>query len=352
MEIGRRVLVFTDKTRIDPISKESREVLTSIYYPSEPTGNKGKYATLFEPCTSLAVDMLSSMGVNKEYISNLETVIYNNANINMTVRNCPIIFITPAYGVVRDMYSFCVEHLVKQGFIVITIGATHESLFSIFPDGRFIQQSKEISEIDSLDIHYWNQLLELRVEDVRYVMNNLEEILNSDKDLMAIVDVNEIGIIGHSLGGAAAYEVLKRDKKVKASVLLDPSFHLIRADIEEKVSVPLLVVRQEKCSIEELENDFSPELLSLFLSGYNALYNSCDINSSFIKMQGAHHMTFSDIPIHYKEAGIKLRHSTITKYISAYFEEYLMKRENIFHELMKDNISDGVYEINSVGLVI
>ncbi|MGG3280045.1 hypothetical protein [Paenibacillus solani] len=351
MTIGRRVLTFTDKTRIDPISKEPREILTSIYYPSEPTGNKEKYTTLFEPCALLAVDMLSSMGVNKEYISNLETVIYNNANVNMSVRNCPIIFITPAFGVVRDMYSFCVEHLVKQGFIVITIGATHESIFSIFPDGRFIQQSREISEIDSLDIHYWNQLLELRVDDIRYVMSNLEEVLNSDKDLMAVVDDNEIGIIGHSLGGAAAYEVLKREKVVTASVLLDPSFHLLKAGLEEKVSVPLLVVRQEKCSIEELENELSPDLLSMFLSGYNALYKSSDINSTFIKLQGAHHMTFSDIPIHYKEAGIKLKHSTITKYISTYFEEYLMKKENNLHKLMKDKISDGVYEINSVGLV-
>lgn len=352
MTIGRRILVFKDKTRIDPISKEPREILTSIYYPSEPTGNKEKYITLFEPCALLAVDMLVSMGVNKEYISNLDTAISNNANINMTASNCPVIFLTPAFGVVRDMYSFCVEHLVMQGFIVITIGATHESIFSIFPDGRFIQQTKEISEIDSLDIHYWNQLLEFRVEDVRYVMNNLEEVENSDKDLLAIVNVNEIGIIGHSLGGAAAYEVLKREKKVKASVLLDPSFHLLRPGLEQKVSVPLLIVRQEKCSIEELENDFSPELLPLFLSGYNALYKSSDINSSFIKLQGAHHMTFSDIPIHYKEDEIKLKHSTITKYISAYFEEYLMKKENNFHELMKDKISDGILEINSSGFVI
>jgi len=351
MTIGRRVLVLKDKACIEPISNGPREILTSIYYPSVSTGNKEKYTNLFEPCALLAVDMLGSMGVNKEYICNLETVISNNANINITVRNCPIIFITPAFGVVRDMYSFCVEHLVKQGFVVITMGATHESIFSIFPDGRFIQQSREISEIDSLDIHYWNQLLELRIEDIRYVMNNLEKILNSDKDLMAIVNVNEIGIIGHSLGGAAAYEVLKREKKVRASALLDPSFHLIRADIEEKVSVPLLVVRQENCSLEELENDFSPELLSLFLSGYNALYKSSDINSTFIKLQGAHHMTFSDIPLHYKEAGIKLKHSTIMKYISAYFEERLMKKEN-FQELMKDKISDRVYEINGVGVVM
>lgn len=351
MTIGRRVLVFKDKTRIDPISKEPREILISIYYPSEPTGSMEKYITLFEPCALLAVDMLGSMGVNKEYISNLGTAISNNANINMTTRNCPIIFITPAFGVVRDMYSFCVEHLVMQGFIVITIGATHESIFSIFPNGRFVRQTKEISEIDSLDIPYWNRLLELRVEDIRYVMNNLEEVLNSDKDLMAIVDVNEIGIIGHSLGGAAAYEVLKREKKVTASVLLDPSFHLLKAGLEGKVSVPLLVVRQEKCSIEELENNFSPGLLSLFLSGYNDLYKTSNINSTFIKLHEAHHMTFSDIPLHYKEAGIKLKHSTITKYISVYFEEYLMKKENNFHDLMKDKISDGVYEINSVGLV-
>ncbi|WP_054957298.1 alpha/beta hydrolase [Paenibacillus dakarensis] len=352
MTVGRKVFVFKDISRIDPISKESREVLTSIYYPSVPNGNKPKYTTLFEPCTPLAVDMLSSMGVNKEYISNVVTGIYNNANINITARNCPIIVIAPAFGVVRDMYSFCVEHLVSCGYVVITMGATHESIFSIFPDYRFIQQSKEISEIDSLDINYWKQLMELRIEDIRCILSNIEEILNSDKDLIAIVDVSNIGIIGHSLGGAAAYEVLKREKKVNASVLLDPSFHLITANIEERVSVPLLVFRQEKCSFDELENEFSPELLTLFLSGYKALYNSSDINSLYIKLQGAHHMTFSDIPIHYKEDGIKLKHSILNKYISAFFDEYLKKKDYKFHELMKDNSSNGIDEINGNGQVI
>lgn len=97
MTVGRKVFVFKDISRIDPISKEYREVLTSIYYPSVPNGNKPKYTTLFEPCTPLAVDMLCSMGVNKEYISNVVTGIYNNANINMTARSCPIIFIAPAF---------------------------------------------------------------------------------------------------------------------------------------------------------------------------------------------------------------------------------------------------------------
>ncbi|MBD7969270.1 alpha/beta hydrolase [Paenibacillus gallinarum] len=352
MTVGRKVFVFNDISRIDSISKQTREVIISIYYPSEAFGNRPTYTTLFEPCIPLAADMLCSMGVNKEHINNLNTGIYNNASINTTVRNCPIIFIAPAFGVVRDMYSFCVEHLVRCGFVVITVGATHESIFSIFPEGRFIQQSKEISDIDDLDINLWKQLLKLRFEDLKYVLNNVEEALSSVKDLMAIVDVDEMGIIGHSLGGAAAYDILKSERKVKAGVLLDPSFHLITENKDETAPVSLLVVRQEKCSIEELKNEISQELLLMLLNGYNALYNSSYTNSSYIKLHGAHHMTFSDVPIHYKEDGIKLKHSIVNDYISAFFEEYLMNKEYRFNELMKNKLRDGIDEIDSNGQVI
>lgn len=352
MTVGRKIFVLKDESRIDPISKETREVLISIYYPSNPVEHESKYTSLFEPNTSLAVDMLCSMGVDRDYICNLDTKIHNDESVDITAKNCPIIVIAPAFGVVRDMYSFCVKHLVESGFAVITVGATHESIFSIFPDGRFVQQSNEISEIDSLDIHSWNQLLKLRIEDIRSVVRNVDEVLDSDKDLRAIVDVNEMGIIGHSLGGAAAYELLKRDKRIKASILLDPSFHLITASKEEGISVPLLVARQEKCSFEELEDEISPDLLPLLLSGSESLFNSRDLNSSFIKLNGAHHMTFSDIPVHYNENGIEDKHSTINKYITAFFEEHLKKKENKFHKLLKNKFKDGIDQINSKGQVI
>jgi len=351
MSVGRKVFVLKDISRIDPLSKSTREILISIYYPTEPLDNKPKYTTLFEPCVPLAVDMLCNMGVNREYISHLDTGVYNNARINMTVKNCPILFIAPAFGLVRDMYSFCVEHLVKNGFVVITIGATHEFIFTIFPDGRFIQQSQEISEIDSVDIKYWKELLELRVEDIRYVLSNVEEALDSVRDLRTIVDMNEMGIVGHSLGGAAAYEVLTRDKRVKAGILLDPSFHLITVNTEERRSAPLLVVRQEKCSSEELENEVSQKLLPLLLTGFDKLHKLGGVNSSFIKLHGADHMTFSDIPIHYEDNGIELKHSIINMYICAFLDEHLKKKEYEFHELMANNkFSDGIDEINSNGM--
>ncbi|WP_315795404.1 hypothetical protein [Paenibacillus sp. BIC5C1] len=352
MTVGRKVCVLKDESRIDPISKELREVLISIYYPSNPVEHESKYISLFEPNISSAVDMLSSMGVDKDYICNLDSKIHNDESVDITAKTCPIIFVAPAFGVVRDMYSFCVEHLVECGFVVITIGATHESIFSIFPDGRFVNQSNEVSEIESLDIHSWKQLLKLRVEDISWVLENIAEVLDSDKDLRGIVDVNEMGIIGHSLGGAAAYELLKREKRIKASILLDPSFHLMTTSMEEGVSVPLLVARQEKCSFEELENEISPDLLPLLLSGYESLFNSSDLNSSFIKLNGTHHMTFSDIPIHYNEDGIQHKHSTINKYISAFLEEHLKKEKNKFHKLLKNKINDGIDQVNSKGHVI
>lgn len=350
MTVGRKTIALNDSTRIDPTDNETRKILLSIYYPSEAFGFESKYISMFEPCTPLAIDMLTNMGVNNEYITKLVTGICNNAAVRKDTGNCPVILLSPAFGVVRDMYSYCVEHLVNCGFIVIAIGATHESIFSIFPDGSFLHQSTEISDIDSLDIQAWKGLLKLRVDDVNYVISHVDEILDSVENLGAIVDLNKMGIIGHSLGGATAYEVLNKESKVKAGILLDPSFHLMNAD-SKATNNSLLVIRQEKCSAEELDGEISKDLLPLLLEGYNTLYHTSDHNSFYLKLRGAHHMTFSDIPIHYQEEGIELYHSIVNKYISAFFDEHFNTDNLNFQKLMISKSIDGIDEINSKGQV-
>ncbi|WP_149466322.1 hypothetical protein [Paenibacillus antarcticus] len=132
--------------------------------------------------------------------------------------------------------------------------------------------------------------------------------------------------------------------------MLDPSFHLITVSTDDRSSAPLLIVRQENCSNEELENEVSQELLPLLLIGFNNLHKSSPVNSTFIKLHGADHMTFSDIPIHYEDNGIKLKHSIINKYICAFLEEHLKRKEYVFHELMTTKSNDGIDEINSNGM--
>lgn len=100
---------------------------------------------------------------------------------------------------------FHIERLVEQGFAVVTIGATAESMFSIYPDGRFIRQADKLSTMESTETGIWDQLLQARVEDILYTAGHLQELESCFPSPW--MDMERVGLVGHSLGGVAVSQV-------------------------------------------------------------------------------------------------------------------------------------------------
>lgn len=61
---------------------------------------------------------------------------------------------------------------------------------------------------------------------------------------MGLFDMNKIGIIGHSIGGATALDLTMEDDRIKVAILLDASMHLYIENEEKNNTVPL-VLRQK-----------------------------------------------------------------------------------------------------------
>lgn len=351
MSVGRIVHVFNDNSREELFSEnEKRSIIASIFYPAEVKNsedNETNYLDLFEPCTEKALSILKDMGVDIDYFKGMKTQIHNNAQPNITLNHYPVIFYVPAFGVFRDMYSYHIQQLVDSGFIVISIGSTYESIFSIFPEGRLVQQAEAISNINSTDFQFWRELLDLRVEDIVYVMNHLDEVqsqLTSEP-----FKFGTIGIVGHSLGGAAAIEVAKRETRIKAGVMLDPSFHLINFNENEKINTPFLIMRQEKSTYEQLCNELSEGIINPFLNGFERLHDLLSGYKSFVKVEGTHHMTFSDVPIHYKEEQISMKHEIISKYATSFLCEFTQNKTSTYQRLLRSKDSNEVVEIDIKG---
>ncbi|MFD1908799.1 alpha/beta fold hydrolase [Paenibacillus rhizoplanae] len=108
--------------------------------------------------------------------------------------------------------------------MVITISAPHESVFTVFPDGSYLKQAPEMAELASSDYTSWRRLLHNRVQSIHAVMDHLKMLNRSDTGLAGLFDLDKVAVLGHSLGGAASLEAAKQDHRIKAAVLLDPSF--------------------------------------------------------------------------------------------------------------------------------
>ncbi|WMT39657.1 hypothetical protein RE628_19945 [Paenibacillus sp. D2_2] len=336
--MGRITHVLHDNSRNDLFSiNDKRSIIVSIFYPTEVENtelNETSYLELFDPCQEKATTILEEMNFDIHFIRETKTKVHNNAKPNLHLNSYPIILYVPAFGVVRDMYIYHIQQLVDNGFIVVSIGSTYESMFSIFPEGLFVRQSEDISKINSTDFQFWRELLDTRVEDIYYVLNHLEEIQSQLTHEPIIF--SSIGIVGHSLGGAAAIEVAARDSRIEAGVLLDPSFHLMEFEENIKLNTPFLIMRQEKCTYEELRNELSEGIITPYINGYQRLFTLFSKYNSFIKVREAHHMTFSDIPMLFNEEQISNKHKIISIYATCFLCEF-MKAETLSYQRLLGN---------------
>jgi predicted dienelactone hydrolase len=238
-------------------------------------------------------------------------------------RQFPVVVYSPAFGIERDMYWFNISNLVDNGYIVVTVGATYESVFTVFPDQKNIKQLKSLSNLKSTDFAGWERLLEIRIQDIVYVMGALQKINATDELLRDKLDLQCIGLIGHSLGGAAVYRVLKKDLHIKSCILMDPSLHLLGFDTAP-ISTPVLLMRQNSSIYEMLVKDGWNELLAReTMNGQARLATILIGYNSFIKIQEANHVTFSDVPIHFNVPGTSARHRSINSLILSFFNEFV-----------------------------
>ncbi|MCQ6557166.1 alpha/beta hydrolase family protein [Paenibacillus mendelii] len=355
MRVGRTTRVITTDTRRDnPFLHDGshRRFMVSIYYPtpdSNSSEHESAYPELFDPGVGTAKAFLTSMGADLDYLYTLKTNVYKDADI-MSGTLYPIIIYSPAFGIERDMYWFNIKKLVADGYVVLSIGATYESVFTVFPDGEYVQQLKSLADLGAKDREEWLKLLEIRTQDIQYVMNWLEEVYESDELLQHQIDPQNISLIGHSLGGAAVYRMLQDDSNIKAAILLDPSLHLMGTD-PSYVHIPVLLLRQHSSTYEMLKNDgWNEELARDTMNGQMHVANVLTGYKSFIKIHGANHITFSDVPIHFNETQIDAKHEAINKVITLFLTEFVHNQAGEYTNNLTEIM--GISQINSDGTML
>lgn len=60
------------------------------------------------------------------------------------------------------MYIYNIEALAKQGFIVVTVSAAYEAMFTVCPSGEFINQSEAMRQIKAADYTDLHNLIFIR----------------------------------------------------------------------------------------------------------------------------------------------------------------------------------------------
>ena len=217
-----------------------------------------------------------------------------------------------------DQSIFFTETLARHGYVVVAPDYKDALLCSV--DGTASTFSSSTQEPPILDPSTWNDTS--FVDRKEYTENVLDGVLQ-DQQLNPIINVNAIGIAGHSLGGYTALAMVGgwpswKDDRFKAALLMSPyTLPFSINNTLKGVIVPLMYQGAE------LDVGITP-----FLEGNQGAYAQSNPPKYFVKLRGGSHFTWTNAvcakePVVADCVQSKPEAGLIDAYGIAFFDEYL-----------------------------
>ena len=315
-------------------SPEPRRLIVQLWYPAQP-GQKGK--------TAQYRDADSGTPLTK-YLQLVSTHAKIGVQVARSQQKFPVLLFSPLWNSGRSPYTFFYEMLASHGFIVAAIEHPLD-----YPNVDFeIVSRKDTQPLDAR--------LAKRVSDVGFVLDQLKKMNSADAgELFAgKLDLDRVGIVGHSFGGSTAAESCLLDQRFKAGLSLDGNLYGTVAD--GSPTQPFFFMESDGPS------DLGPLLSSKdadrkLWAELEQLDRSRKINwlqqrgGYFLQIRGSIHMDYSDHPFF---SPIKRLSATshvdpaterqvIGAYLLAFFEKYLNGRDEPILEKSPSSFSQAKF---------
>ncbi len=218
-----------------------------------------------------------------------------------------IVFSHGAFGVKMSNTSTFME-LASNGYVVCSIDHSYHAAGTIDTDGNLTIGSTEFMQevVDANSDIYsekeefalFSKWMDLRTDDINFIIDTiLTNTENNRAEVYSLIDTNKIGLIGHSLGGAASAQLGREREDIDAVINLDGSMlgeYRSNGDgeiviNEEPYPLPLLNFYSEYVMNELIDN---PEYV------YPNKYISSISPKAFeICIRGSNHMSYTDLPL-------------------------------------------------------
>ncbi len=207
-----------------------REMMVEILYPANPSGDAkpGAYMVNKQSVLAAFTDLASENGIpyapKVEDVDGLQSHSYTDAPLSDGQARYPVLVFSHGAGGEVTIYTAQLEDLASHGYIVVAINHAYGAASTVFPDGRTVHY--DLSKGLDGTAPIWSK-------DQIFVIDQLEKVNASDPNnrFTGHLDLNNLGVFGHSLGGSTATITCQVDKRCKAGANEDgPVF----GDVTEK----------------------------------------------------------------------------------------------------------------------
>ncbi|MFI6326426.1 alpha/beta hydrolase family protein [Nonomuraea sp. NPDC050556] len=217
--VGTVSMHLVDRSRRDPLvrSVRFRELMVSVWYPAQASDRP--LAPHMSPKAAADWDEHSApgLGIKPGAVNWAATATHARSGAPATGRY-PVIVFASGDGGPRTLGTALVEDLASRGYVVVTVDHTYEADQVEFPGGRVVRAAPLPAKLTPKVIAaLLKKHAKARVADLRYVLDQLPS-------LGIPMDLTRVGLLGQSIGGAAAAQAAHDDPRVDAAVNLDGGY--------------------------------------------------------------------------------------------------------------------------------
>lgn len=225
--------------------------MVQVWYPTE--AGTGEYAP-FIPDTRILSYMGENFGLpgfTFQHLKYVSSHSYSGGEVSSEQASYPLILANPGNISSRFLHTSQAENLASHGYIVAVIDHTYNTFATMFPDGRITTSTTD--NLFSPDYDYQtgrevrDKLGKVLTEDVAFALDQFDLIQSGQipSHLKGRIDLGHVGVFGHSIGGATAYDA-SYDPRITVGIDLDGGLYRLRE--REGLRKPFLFINSESYS--------------------------------------------------------------------------------------------------------
>ncbi|WP_342478108.1 alpha/beta fold hydrolase [Paenibacillus sp. FSL H7-0350] len=302
-KVGTQAFHFTDQNRDEVLTadpSDKRELMVQVWYPTANSSNKKSEALfpkdkeMFKKYIQTYSNSLNLPDFVFDYWEYSKTNSYENVELLPSTIPYPVVLLSHGMGTSKVLHASQAENLASHGYIVVTIDHTYSTFATIFPDGRVTDYTTKMTTVEDRRIigNIWTK-------DVEFVINEMER-LNSgaiESQFKGKIDLNHLGVMGHSFGGATAFNTTYLDPRIKAGVNMDGS--LIEVDNRDDLDKPFMFIRSGvfKDWLTDFKKDthLDNEVTKQLEEELHIIKNVINQGGPAIYIEGTQHFNFTDL---------------------------------------------------------
>lgn len=289
-----RLLVDQARPEIYSGKDEPRKLIMQVWYPAQLPPLEAQPAAWMPDAKVVAPEIAEYIGLPRFFLDHLtlaKTSSYENLPAAREGGPYPLLVFVHGWNGFRQQTTFIMQELASQGYIIASLDLPYGARMVVFPDGSAAPNNPAaLPPSNSLPPDEYEATIRVLVDqwsaDIGYALNVLER-MNTDpaEPLNSLLDMNKVGIFGHSTGGGATIQFCGTDARCKAGLTYDAFMRPVSVEVlQNGTSQPFLYIFSELWPFER-----NTEL-------FDGYYSHVAASNRVITILGADHYDFTDLP--------------------------------------------------------